>query len=86
MSEANEILRKRSLQFWLEVNKRKPNMTAELYQNVTVSGQIVAADSECNRIRVDNLQTAMGAHKYAVLRGTDVDKMEVECNWLPLAN
>lgn len=59
-------------------------MKADLYQKVTVSGQLVAADSECNRIRVDNLQTAMGAHKHAVLRGTDVDKMEVECNWLPL--
>jgi hypothetical protein len=78
MSDASDILRKQSLQFWLNVNKKQPFMEADLYQGAQVKGTLVATDAECNRFRVDNLQTVMGTHKHAVLRGTDVNKMVFE--------
>lgn len=78
MPDAAEILRKRALHFWLNVNQNHPSMEADLYQGVKVQGNLIATDSECNRFRVDNLQTVMGTHKHAVLRGTDVDKIEFD--------
>jgi Gem-associated protein 7 (Gemin7) len=75
MSDASDILRKQSLQFWLNVAQKQPYMEADLYQGAQVKGTLVSTDAECNRFRVDNLQTVMGEHKHAVLRGTDVNKM-----------
>lgn|ERR1700731_4738017 len=78
MSDAAEILRARGLRFWLNVHENQPLMEAELYQGGKVQGKLIATDSECNRFRVDNLQTVMGMHKHAVLRCTDIDKLELD--------
>lgn len=75
MSDALDILRKQSLQFWLHVAQKRPFMEADMYKAAPVVGHLVSTDAECNRFRVDHLETVMGGHKHAVLRGTDVNKM-----------
>ncbi|RUP02631.1 hypothetical protein BC936DRAFT_140618 [Jimgerdemannia flammicorona] len=43
-----------------------------------VKGTFVATDSENNRFRINGLQTPMGVYERAVIRGTDVDVLEIE--------
>lgn len=38
----------------------------------------MATDSESNRFRINNLQTPIGIYECAVIRGADVDVVEVK--------
>ncbi|RUS18647.1 hypothetical protein BC937DRAFT_88496 [Endogone sp. FLAS-F59071] len=75
---ALSILRERTLSFWLQATQQKPDVKARLFQGTTIEGTFVATDSESNRFRINNLQTPIGIYECAVIRGTDVDVVEVK--------
>lgn len=76
MSDAEEILRDRYLQLWLNVVNDQPNVTLHMHSNTLVQGKLCGTDSENNRFRVDHLQSPLGVYDKAVIRGTDVNMIE----------
>ncbi|ORZ25926.1 hypothetical protein BCR42DRAFT_401224, partial [Absidia repens] len=71
-------MKDRYLSFWLSMNKLSPNTTLHLPQNTQIKGTYIGTDAENNRFRVDKLQTPMGVYERAVIRGTDVDMIEIQ--------
>ncbi|KAI7823562.1 hypothetical protein BC939DRAFT_451364 [Gamsiella multidivaricata] len=70
-------LRKRSLLFWLAVAQHKSKCTALVPDSKPVQGIFIAVDAEERRIRINTLQTPLGTYDQVVLRGNDVDALEL---------
>lgn len=77
MSDANHILRDRYLQLWLNLIQQEPIATFHLHSNCTVQGKLCGTDSENNRFRVNQLKSPLGIYEKAVIRGTDVNRIEL---------
>lgn len=77
MNNNNDLLRSRYLGFWHTVSQRKPqaDITFPL-STEPLKGQLIAIDSQSNRIRVDNLNTPTGNLPHAALRLTDIDTID----------
>ena len=77
MNNNNDLLRSRYLGFWLTVSQHKPQADITFPQSTEpMKGQLIAIDSQSNRIRVDNLHTPTGNLPHSVLRFTDIDIIE----------
>ncbi|KAI8993614.1 hypothetical protein BDB01DRAFT_832403 [Pilobolus umbonatus] len=76
MSSAEESLRDRYLQVWLNAIKNKSKVTFHMHGTV-VTGKLCGTDSENNRFRVDHLETPMGTYEHTVIRGEDIDRMVI---------
>lgn len=78
MNYNNDLLRSRYLGFWLTVSQRKPQANITFpHSTEPLKGQLIAIDSQSNRIRVDNLNTPTGNLPHTALRITDIDTIEV---------
>ncbi|KAI8638551.1 hypothetical protein BD408DRAFT_422858 [Parasitella parasitica] len=80
MSEANDKLRDRYLQLWLNVVQYKPQATIHLHGNSTVHAKLYSTDSENNRFRVDELKSPLGTYDRAIIRGSDINLIEWPVN------
>jgi hypothetical protein len=76
MSNAEQELRDRYLQLWLQVVKDEPNATFHMYGNSIVQGKLCGTDSENNRFRVNQLESPIGTYEKVTLRGTDINRIE----------
>ncbi|KAF9439256.1 hypothetical protein BGZ76_007457 [Entomortierella beljakovae] len=70
-------LRKRSLSFWLSTSKEKPECLIIIPDSKPVTGTFIAMDSQENRVRINKLQTLLGTYDQVVLRGNDIDVLEI---------
>lgn len=77
MNTNNDLLRSRYLGFWLTVSQRKLQAGITFpHSTEPLKGQLIAIDSQSNRIRVDNLNTPTGNLPHTALRITDIDTIE----------
>ncbi|SAM08899.1 hypothetical protein [Absidia glauca] len=76
-----EHMKDRYLGFWLSMNELAPKVSLHLPQNTLVKGTFKGTDAENNRFRIDHLETPMGVYEHSVIRGSDVDMLELH---LPL--
>ncbi|KAF9357497.1 hypothetical protein BGX26_003628 [Mortierella sp. AD094] len=70
-------LRKRSLMFWLAASKEQLECSIVIPDSKPVQGSFIAMDTQEHRIRVNALQTLLGTYDQVVLRGRDVDALEL---------
>ncbi|KAF9398060.1 hypothetical protein BGX21_008211 [Mortierella sp. AD011] len=70
-------LRKRSLMFWLAASKEQPECSIVIPDSKPVKGSFIAMDTQEHRIRINALQTLLGTYDQVVLRGRDVDVLEL---------
>ncbi|KAF9905672.1 hypothetical protein BX616_000957 [Lobosporangium transversale] len=70
-------LRKRALLFWLAAAKGASPCTVIIPDSKPVCGTFVAMDSHEQRVRINALQTPIGTYDRVVLRGSDVDALEL---------
>ncbi|KAG0048886.1 hypothetical protein BGZ83_006217 [Gryganskiella cystojenkinii] len=70
-------LRKRSLMFWLTAAKEQPSAKVVIPNSKPVCGRFVSMDAQEQRVRIDVLQTPIGTYEHVVLRGGDVDALEL---------
>ncbi|KAI8147633.1 hypothetical protein BJV82DRAFT_596327 [Fennellomyces sp. T-0311] len=79
-----ELQKSRYLHFFRAI-AQGPDNKAEfvLCGNTCVKGCIMATDSQNNRFLVRDLETPTGLYEKAVLRGTDVELIEIpQRDWL----
>lgn len=77
MNHNNDLLRSRYLGFWLTVSQHKPQANITFpHSTESLKGQLIAIDSQSNRIRVDNLNTPTGNLPHTALRITDIDTID----------
>ncbi|CAB4422870.1 unnamed protein product [Rhizophagus irregularis] len=72
------LLRQRSLFFWLELNKRKSNTIARLYENTVIKGKFEAVDANETSFRFENWESPVGTYDHVVIRGSDIEVLEFE--------
>ncbi|KAI8332320.1 hypothetical protein BC941DRAFT_437243 [Chlamydoabsidia padenii] len=72
-----ELMKDRYLSFWLSMNTMQPTVDLHLPQNTLVQGIYKGTDAENNRFRIDKLQTPMGVYERSVIRGSDIDMLEI---------
>ncbi|CAG8530833.1 10661_t:CDS:2 [Ambispora leptoticha] len=70
-------LRQRSLLFWLDVARHKPKTIAKLYENTTIQGNLQGTDAMESKFRFDNWESPVGVYDHVVIRGTDVQLLEI---------
>ncbi|KAI1316865.1 hypothetical protein EDD11_009355 [Mortierella claussenii] len=70
-------LRERSLLFWLAASKETPECTVVIPNSKPAQGTFIAMDAQEHRIRINTLQTPLGTYDQVVLRGSDVDALEL---------
>ncbi|KAI8875792.1 hypothetical protein K501DRAFT_289211 [Backusella circina FSU 941] len=73
-----EVLRSRYLRFWVNVANDKPDSRFLMHGHGSVQGKLVGTDSENNRFRVDQLESPLGMYNKAVIRGTDMNVLEIK--------
>lgn len=76
MSNANDQLRDRYLQLWLQTVHDGPRSTLYMHGGSVIQGTLRGTDSENNRFRVDQLESPLGTYDRAIIRGTDIDMIE----------
>ncbi|ORX60618.1 hypothetical protein DM01DRAFT_1380909 [Hesseltinella vesiculosa] len=76
-TEADEA-RQRYLSFWLQMNKLQPKVTLNMAENTSVQGIYKGTDAQHHRFQVDQLETPMGTIEHAVVRGNDIESMEIQ--------
>lgn len=77
MSNAKDLLRDRYLQLLLQITKTQPQAVFDMYGGTCVDGQLCGTDAESNRFRVNQLQSPMGTFDKAVIRASDLNRIEI---------
>ncbi|KAG0375868.1 MAG: hypothetical protein J3R72DRAFT_519076 [Linnemannia gamsii] len=70
-------LRQRSLRFWIAASQENYHATITIPDSKPVNGVFIATDTQEHRIRINRLQTPLGTYDKVVLRGSDVDAIEL---------
>ncbi|CAG8449194.1 16601_t:CDS:2, partial [Acaulospora morrowiae] len=73
-------LRQRSLLFWLDLIQKKPNTTVTLYEKTVIQGKFEAVDALETKFRFDKWGSPVGIYDHVVIRGTDIQVLEVDFN------
>ena len=66
--------RERSLLFWKHIAGQQLDLT--LYEKTCVKATLLACDAKQSRLLVADLESPMGVYPKAVLRGSDIVKLE----------
>ncbi|KAF9425113.1 hypothetical protein BGZ94_007829 [Podila epigama] len=70
-------LRQRSLRFWLHASTHPSQVTIHIPESRPVRGTFIAVDAQEHRVRINTLETPIGTYSHVVLRGTDIDAIEL---------
>ncbi|KAF9292336.1 hypothetical protein BGZ74_000246 [Mortierella antarctica] len=70
-------LRQRSLLFWLHASTNSCPAKILIPDSRPVLGTFIATDAQEHRVRIDALQTPLGTYEHVVLRGSDIDAIEL---------
>ncbi|CAG8655641.1 3297_t:CDS:2 [Paraglomus occultum] len=73
-------LRKRTLLLWITITQQKRQTLAKLYENTSLKGQLTATDVMETKFSFDDWESPMGTYDHVVIRGTDVQYLDIEMN------
>ncbi|CAG8660411.1 727_t:CDS:2, partial [Paraglomus brasilianum] len=73
-------LRKRTLLLWITITQKKRQTLAKLYESESLKGQLTAADVMETKFSFDDWESPMGTYDHVVIRGTDVQYLDIEMN------